>query len=181
MGWCVDCGLSYSGSAQTTFTGAQYLAGQTVTGVADGVVIPPFTMPLSGTFTLGSAATDVIIGLPYSCNLQTLPLDVGDPSIQGKVKKIPYVDVRVNQTLGLEIGPDFSHLQPMKDLIQGNVGSQLTGLNTSQVVSGLYSGDARTFLGSAYTVPGQYCIQQSLPLPASILGVFPALVQGDDR
>ena len=181
MGWCVDCGLSYSGSAQTTFTGAQYLAGQTVTGVADGVVIPPFIMPLSGTFTLGTPATDVIVGLPYSCNLQTLPLDVGDPSIQGKVKKIPYVDVRVNQTLGLQIGPDFSHLQPMKDLIQGNVGSQLTGLNTSQVVSGLYSGDARTFLGSAYTIPGQYCIQQSLPLPASILGVFPALVQGDDR
>ena len=181
MGWCVDCGLSYSGSPQSTFTGAQYLAGQTVTGVANGVVITPFTMPLSGTFTLGSPATDVIIGLPYSCNLQTLPLDVGDPSIQGKVKKIPYVDVRVNQTLGIQIGPDFAHLQPMKDLVQGNVSSMLTGLNTSQVVSGLYSGDARTFLGSAYTVPGQYCIQQSQPLPVSILGVFPAIVQGDDR
>ena len=181
MGWCVDSGLAYTGSPQTTFTGAQHLAGLTVTGVADGVVIPSFVMPVSGTFTLGSPATDVIIGLPYTCQLQTLPLDIGDPSIQGKVKKIPYVDVRVNQTLGLSIGPDFSHLQPMKDLIAGNVSSMLTGQNTSQVVSGLYSGDTRTFLGSAYTVPGQYCIQQSQPLPASVLGVFPALVQGDDR
>jgi len=180
MGWCVDAGISYSGAPATTFSGAQHLAGLTVTGVANGVVIAPFTMPLSGTFTLGSPATDVIIGLGFSCDLQTLPLDVGDPSIQGKVKKIPHADIRVNQTLGLQIGPDFDHLQPMKDLVIGNVSSMLTG-QESQVVSGLYSGDTRTFFGSAYTVPGQYCLRQSQPVPASILGVFPALVQGDDR
>lgn len=180
MGWCVDAGISYSGAPATTFSGAQHLAGLTVTGVANGVVIPPFVMPLSGTFTLGAAASDVIVGLGFNCDLQTLPLDVGDPSIQGKVKKIPFVDVRVNQTLGLSIGPDFDHLQPMKDLVSGNVSSMLTG-QESQVVSGLYSGDARTYPGSAYTVPGQYCIRQNQPLPASILGVFPALVQGDDQ
>ncbi len=180
MGWCVDAGISYSGAPATTFSGAQHLAGLTVTGVANGVVIPPFVMPVSGTFTLGSPASDVIIGLGFTCDLQTLPLDVGDPSIQGKVKKIPFVDVRVNQTLGLSIGPDFDHLQPMKDLVAGNVGSMLTG-QESQVVSGLYSGDTRSFPAGPYTVPGQYCIRQSQPLPASVLGVFPALVQGDDQ
>lgn len=180
MGWCVDAGISYSGASATTFSGANHLAGLTVTGVADGVVIPPFVMPLSGTFTLGTPATDVIVGLGFTADLQTLPLDVGEPSIQGKVKKIAFTNVRVNQTLGLSIGPDFDHLQPMKDLIQGNVSSMLTG-QESQVVTGLYSGDARTFGSSPYTVPGQYCIRQSQPLPASILGVFPSLVQGDDR
>ena len=63
----------------------------------------------------------------------------------------------------------------MKDLVMGNVSSMLTG-QQSQVVSGLYSGDARTMLGPTYTIPGQYCIEQSLPYPASVLGVFPALV-----
>jgi hypothetical protein len=180
MGWCVDAGISYSGAPATTFSGANHLAGLTVTGVADGIVIPPFTMSVTGTFTLGTPATDVIVGLSFEANLQTLPLDVGEPSIQGKVKKIAFANVRVNQTLGISIGPDFDHLQPMKDLIQGNVSSMLTG-QESQVVSGLYSGDARTYAASPYTVPGQYCIRQSQPLPVSILGVFPAIVQGDDR
>jgi hypothetical protein len=67
----------------------------------------------------------------------------------------------------------------MKDLVLGNVSSMATGQNTSQVVSGLVTGDARTYIAGGYTVPGQYCIQQSLPYPASVLGVFPELVIGD--
>jgi hypothetical protein len=178
--WTVDSGVQYVGSPATSFQGAEHLAGLTVTGLADGVIIPPFVMPASGQFTLGTAASKVTVGLAYTCQLQTLPLELGDPSVQGKTKKIPFVDVRVNQTLGLTIGSDFNHQVPMKDLVQGNVGSMLTGQAT-QVVSGLFSGDARTFLDPTYTVPGQYCIQQSLPYPASVLGVFPSVVVGDDR
>lgn len=179
--WCVDAGLQYVGAPASTFTGGEHLGGLTVTGLADGIPITPFVMPFNGIFTLPAPASKVTIGLGYVCDLQTLALDIGEPSAQGKVKKIPHVDVRVNQTLGLEIGPDFTQLTPMKDLVIGNVSSMLTG-QPSQVVTGLVSGDARTFLmNSAYTIPGQYCIRQSLPLPASILGVFPSVVIGDDR
>lgn len=178
--WCVDAGLQYSGSPATSFTGAQHLAGMTCTGLADGIVIPPFVMPVSGNFTIQTAASVVTVGLGFVCDLQTLALDVGEPSIQGKVKKIPFVDVRVKDTLGLSIGVDFNHLTAMKDLIVGNVSSMLTG-QEAQIITGLLTGDARTFLSPAYTVPGQYCIRQSLPLPASILGVFPSVVVGDDR
>lgn len=190
--WTVDCGLQYIGPSQLSFQGAEQLAGLTVTGLAEDnlgnvAIITPFVMPVSGFFTLpapGGGATGyttVTLGLAFTCQLQTLAIDTGEPTVQGKVKKIPYVDVRVNETLGLSIGPDFSHLTPMKDLIQGNVSSMLTGQSV-QVVSGLYTGDARTNLpNGAYTVPGQYCIQQSNPYPASILGVFPAFTIGDDR
>lgn len=178
--WCVDAGLQYSGPPQTSFTGAEHLAGLTCTGLADGVVIPPFTMPANGEFTLTSAASVVTVGLGFVADLQTLALDIGEPTIQGKVKKIPCVDVRVKDTLGLSIGVDFDHLTPMKDLIVGNVSSMLTG-QESQIITGLLTGDARTYLSPAYTVPGQYCIRQSLPLPASVLGVFPSVVVGDDR
>jgi hypothetical protein len=177
--WCVDCGIAYNGSPASTFAGAQFLAGATVTGLADGKVIPSFTMPISGTFTLSAPASKVVIGLPFTCKLQTLALEMGDPTIQGKVKKINAVDVRVAETLGLTIGPDFNHLVPMKDLIVGNVSSMLTG-QQSQIVTDLVTGDARTFLSPAFTVPGQYCIQQSQPLPASILGVIPDFTLGDD-
>jgi hypothetical protein len=176
--WAVDSGQQFSGSPATTFQGAEHLAGLTVTGLADGAIIPPFTMPVSGIFTLGVAASLVTVGLGFTCNLQTLAIDIGEPSIQGKVKKIPYVDVRVKDTLGLSIGNDANSLVPMQDLIVGNVSSTLTG-QAAQVVTDLVTGDARTFLGPTYTVPGQYYIRQSNPFPASILGVFPALVVGD--
>lgn len=178
--WCVDSGLQYNGSPATTFSGGEHLAGLTCTGLADGAIIPSFVMPSTGNFTLTTAASKVTVGLGYTCDLQTLALELGEPSVQGKVKKINSVDVRVASTLGLDIGQDFNHLTPMKDLVNGNVSSMLTGQQT-QVVNGLVTGDARTFLSPAYTVPGQYCIRQSKPYPASILGVFPTITQGDDR
>lgn len=178
--WCVDAALQYNGTLQDSFTGAEHLAGLVCTGLADGIVIPPFTMPANGEFTIPTPAAVVTVGLGFTCDLQTLALDVGEPSIQGKTKKIPCVDVRVKDTLGLSIGNDFDHLTAMKDLIVGNVSSMLTG-QESQIVTGLVTGDARTFLNPTYTIPGQYCIRQSYPLPASVLGVFPCVVVGDDR
>lgn len=177
--WCVDSGIQYVGSPATTFSGAQFLAGLTCTGLADGEVIPAFVMPTTGTFTLGTAASKVTVGLPYTCDLQTLPLELGEPTIQGKVKKINDVDARVAETLGLSIGPDFNHLVAMQDLVVGNVSSMLTGQNTSQVIADLVTGDARTILGAGYTVPGQYCIRQSNPMPATVLGLFPNITLGD--
>ena len=141
-------------------------------------MIPPFVMPTSGIFTLLNPASKVTVGIGFTAKLQTLALELGEPTVQGKVKKINSVDVRVTATLGLSIGSDFNHLTPMKDLIVGNVSSMLTG-QASQIVTDLVTGDARTIIDSTYTVPGQYCIQQSLPLPATILGVFPSITQGD--
>jgi hypothetical protein len=190
--WCVDAGLEYIGPSALSFQGAPHLSGLNVTGLAtdnlgNTTILTPFAMPYSGAFTLpapvepgATGYIQVVLGIGYTCQLQTMPLDLGEPSIQGKVKKINNVDVRVNQTLGLEIGPDFSHLVPMKDLVIGNVGSMLTGQSV-QIVDDLYTGDARTFLNPTYTVPGQYCIQQSLPYPATVLGVFPNYTIGDDK
>lgn len=188
--WTVDCGLQYSGAAATAFQGAEFLAGQTVTGLAtdslgNTTIITPFAMPVSGQFTLpvppvAPGYTTVTIGLGFTANLQTLPLDINGPSIQGKTKKINSVDVRVKDTLGLSIGPDTTQLNPMRDLIVGNVSSTLTGQNTGQVVTGLVTGDAHNYLSPAYTVPGQYYIRQSQPYPATVLGVFPTITIGDD-
>jgi len=178
--WCVDAGIQYIGAPATNFSGATHLAGLTVTGVADGAIIPPFKMPTNGSFTLPTAAAKVTVGIGYTCTLQTLPIDMGEPTVQGKIKKIPNATVRVADTLGLSIGSTPTTTVPMKDLIIGNVSSMLTG-QASQIVTGLVDGDARTFIDSSYTVPGQYYIIQSNPYPASILGVFPNYVPGDEK
>ena len=177
--WCVDCGVAYNGAPATSFSGGEFLAGQTVTGLADGVVIPPFVMPTNGNFTLATPASVVNVGLGFTARLKTLPLDMGDPTIQGKVKKINAVTVRVSDTLGLYIGGEFgSGMTAMKDLIVGNVSSMLTGLS-SQIVTDLVDGDARTFLDPTFTVAGQYCIEQRDPLPATVLGLISDYTIGD--
>lgn len=175
--WCVDAGLQYNGPPTSSFTGAGHLAAKTVTGLADGVPITPFVMPLSGNFTLPQPASKVTIGLAFTPQLQTLPLDIGQPTIQGKRKGINGVTVRVQDTLGLQIGKNFDgSLVNMKDLIIGNVGSA-----SNSVVTGLVTGDARTIIDPSWDVPGQYCIQQPLPLPATILGVIPEIGVGDTK
>lgn len=172
--WCVDAALQYVGSPATNFSGAEHLAGMTVTGLADGTVITPFTMPTNGNFTLTTPASKVTIGLRYTCKLQTLGIDTGDGAIQGRLKKVVSVDVRVKDTLNLKAGSSFNNLVPIKDLIVGNVSSMLTGQD-NQIVTDLVTGDAKAIMNPTYTIPGQICIQQSDPIPATVLGLFTTL------
>lgn len=175
--WCVDSGLQYTGPAVTTFTGGEHLAGLTVTGLADGVVIPSFVMPTNGNFTLATAASVVTVGIGFTAKLQTLAIDLGEPTVQGQLKQISAVTVRVADTLGLKMGRTFDTLVTMKDLVVGNVGSASNAL-----VTNLQTCDARTVIDGSWTVPGQYCIQQDLPFPATILGVIPEItVRGQQK
>lgn len=174
--WTVDCGLQYSGSPATTFSGGEHLAGKTCTGLADGEVITPFVMPASGNFTLPTAASKVTIGLGFTAQLQTLPIDTGNPTIQSKMKKIPVANIRVADTLGLKAGTDFTNLVSMKDLVVGNVGSM-----TNEVVTDLVTGDAQTILDPKWQEIGQFCIQQDQPFPATILALMPELTVGDTQ
>ena len=74
--WFVDCGLKYDGAGATTFTGLDHLKGKTVSILADGAVMPDATIA-SGTFTLDSAASVVIAGLPYTSILEPMDLETG--------------------------------------------------------------------------------------------------------
>lgn len=190
--WCVDAGIAYSGSGALTFTGATQLAAATVTGIVtdnlgNTAVITPFTMPTNGTFTLpappATGSTNyvsVVVGLAYTPQLQTLQLDLGEPTVQGKPKQISGVTVRCKDTLGLWIGGSLTTIVAMKDLVVGNVSRMLTGQD-SQVITNLVTGDAYSKLDPRWTVQGQYFITQPYPLPASILGVIPQITVGDTK
>lgn len=176
LAWCVDSGLQGSSNIfpkQPQTLVMDHLKSQTVTGIADGV---PFTGTVTGNppSITSPAASIVTIGFPFTPQLQTLRLDTGEPTSQGKRKKITAVTVRVQDTLGLSIGKSFNSLVPMKDLVKGN-------LNTpgNFVVNDLVTGDARTLIDPSWDTDGQYCIQQSNPWPATILGVIPELSIGD--
>jgi hypothetical protein len=171
--WCVDSGLQSTSGPFTTFSGLEHLEGLQVVGLADGLPVGPLTV-VGGSVTLPAPATKVTLGLKFLPQLQTLQLDLGEPTAQGKRKKIPAVTARVKDSLGLKIGSSFDTLVPMKDLVLGNVGSA-----TDVIVTDLVTADARTLLDPLYQVPGQYCFQQDLPYPVSILGVIPEVTVGD--
>lgn len=187
--WCVDAGVQYTGAAALTFTGAQHLANTTITALCvdnlGKISVQTPTVSATGGFTLptpttgATGYTTVTAGLPFNCKLKTLAIDTGQAPIQGKLKRIPDVTVRVKDTLGISIGSTFNNQILMRDTAIGVVSSMLTGSADSQVVSDLYSGDARTIIDPGYTVPGQYCIEQLNPYPATILGVMPKLILGD--
>lgn len=167
----------------STVTGLTQLIGQSVVGVADGVSIGPFTVSASGSVALGLTATKVTLGLAYTPQLQTLPLDLGEPTVQGKRKKIVALTIRVADTLGLQAGKTFGTLTTVKDFQLGAIPSTSTGVaqvtdlvNQSNAPNTV---DGRIIIDQQWETAGSYCIQQNLPYPATILGVMPEVVIGD--
>jgi hypothetical protein len=183
--WCVDAGINYTGTGALTFSGATHLAAATVTGVAtdnlgNTTAITPFTMPTTGTFTLPApvGATNYIsvtVGLAYSPQLGTLPLDLGEPTVQGKRKKVAGLTLRVKDALGLSAGRTLGTAQvPLADLVIGNIGTM-----SNAPVTDLVTSDVRMIVDPQWDVFGQYYITQPNPFPATILGVIPEILVGD--
>lgn len=162
----------------TSVSGLTQLIGQSVVGVADGVAVGPYTVSALGTVALGLTATKVTLGLAYLPQLQTLPLDLGEPTVQGKRKKITGLTLRVADTLGLQVGKTFATVVAMKDFTLGNVPTTSTGV---AMVSDLVNGDGRTIIDQEWDTAGNYCIQQNLPYPATILGAMPETTVGDGK
>ncbi len=149
----------------TTLSGLGHLEGCTVSAVADGMPVTGLTVA-GGSVHLPNPASIIIVGLPYVCQLQTLKVDTGEPTSQGKRKLIAAVTARVNRTNNLEVGTTFSNTVPMKELIPTHPWHLITT-------------DARTVVSAQWNKNGQLCFQQSLPLPATILGLIPEITLGD--
>src|SRR5262249_41336433 len=118
----------------------------------------------------GATVTQAIAGIPFTANFQTLRIDTGEPTQQGKRKMINSVTMRVCDTYGLDIGPDAASLQTWDP----------TALNFDGTIdNSLYTGDLFVNIGGGWDTKGQFYAQQSSPFPVSILGAVPEVVLGD--
>lgn len=184
--WQVDAGLQYNGAPILSFL-AWHLPSSTIvclatdnlgnttqhevaTSAIGGFVLPAPTLPATGYIR-------VTAGFKYISQLTTLGIDIGNPTIQGKMKFLPAVTVRVKDTLNLSIGTTYDNLVPMDDLIIGNVGKDTNEIVTTAMVTG----DTVQTLDPQWQVPGQYCIQSDGAWPASILGLIPQIAVGDTK
>ncbi len=191
----LDASLSYSGAPLNVFGGLNHLIGQTVVALADGVVIRNLVVDNTGAVTLPNAASIVTIGLPYTASMQTMRLEyqAQEPTAQGRKRKISKTFVRLRNTRGLLVGPDFTKMTPMK-FVGGPANNFLSNViyavsnffksffqsQNSLTVdyvnpNGLTTGDKWINIDPKWTTDGQLCIQQPDPLPATVLAIIPEI------
>ena len=165
----LDSGLSYRGEPVQRFEGLRHLAGEKVTLLADGLVLPDRLVAPDGSIQLERPATEVHAGLTYRSLLQPMPLEGGSSrgTSQTKSKRITQVAVRFFNTLGGGIGPDPEHLEPVYYL-------------TSAAPQGrclpLWTGDKKVKFPKGWNQDGVLTIVQDQPLPMTVLMIVPEVL-----
>ena len=153
--------------AAETISGLDHLEGQTVSILANGATHPDKVVS-SGSVALDRIVTKAHIGLPYDSILQTMRIEAGgtEGTAQAKTKRISDLDIRVLNSVGVEIGPSEDDL----DLIPFRKAT----MAMDQPVP-LYTGDKFIEFPGGYNNDGFVVAKQDQPLPLTILSIYPRL------
>lgn len=159
----MDCAGTYKGPAKQEITGLNWLEGETVSILADGSV-EPNQVVTNGKITLQQPASLVHIGLPYECDMKTLPvaLALQDGSYgSGHKKNVRKVFFRVVNSSGLKSGPSFDELTsyaPRSIELAGNPPDPITD-------------EFGFVISAAWSNGGQVCVRQDHPLPMRVVSM----------
>ena len=148
-------------------SGLGHLEGKTVSILADGNVEAQKTVA-DGAITISNPASKIHIGLPIQADIQTLNLELGQPTQQGKKKSISSVTLRVEKSRGGKIGYDSDHLTEFKQRAYEPYGT----------ATSLKTGDIKVTLPSAWKTEGSIFYRQDDPLPMTLLAVIPEVSLG---
>lgn len=153
----------------TVVTGLRHLAGQTVEALADGSFFGTYTVSATGTVTLDQPASRIIIGLPYTGHIKTLPLSASDQVIDNRRKRPVGVALRVEASRGLWYGsPD--HTYEMFDRTNERSGEPTR----------FQSGVRDVTLLSDWNKDGVIVVEKRGPTAVSVLGYIIDTEIGDD-
>lgn len=158
--WYLDCAGRYEGAPANVITGLGYLEGKTVSVLADGAVQPSAVVS-SGQITLSTAASKVLVGLPYTSLIQPMKFDfqtqVGPT--RGLNKRINRMTVSLYKSLGGEAstdGTEWLWLYP-RDFDDP--------MDASPPV---FSGDTEVVLSGNYSQNADVYLRQNLPYPFTV-------------
>jgi hypothetical protein len=173
------------GTPQTVISGLYHLIGATVTGLADGNVIPPQVVAADGTITLSTPASAVTVGLGFTAQLQNVYWDYQGAVSQGRRKRVVAATVRATLSRDMEIGtnqPDGSALSPAQiDVYWG--GMQPIPNRRLKTYNGLaaplFTGDTRLPVSGNMDTRGQVALQQLNPVPMNISAIITEVLEGD--
>ncbi len=160
----MDAALTYSGEPVTRLSGLDHLEGMEVGIFADGAVQPPRTVE-NGAVTLDNAASVVTVGLLYTADLETMPVEVvaqTGTSVAQK-KQINAVNVLFRDSLGVKVGLSFDEakMQAVKWRATEPYG------HPPAPYSGLKSVTVPSLADNIVTV----CIRSDMPTPVTVLAL----------
>lgn len=156
----LDASLSYSGSATTSFTGADHLEGQVCRVWADGIDVGDVTVT-AGAFTLAVAAAEVKVGILTSATLVSLPT----ARLSTDRQIVAGMKVRFYETLGGQAGRLPSNMERLQ------LRAPSSFMDDSPP---LYDGDYEIRgVGGVYDDLGVWAVQQDTAGPMTISAVFP--------
>lgn len=167
----VDCGLTYTGVPTTTISGLGHLEGQTVRLLVDGSTHPDRTVS-AGAITLQRAGSVVTVGLKFAAKLQTMRVEAGaqNGTAQGKTKRTSRVAYRVDNTSSGKFGPDFDHLDDFTFRVPNDPMDEPVPPFTGDKVQNWPGG---------YDRDGYYTFYDELPLPVTLVAIFPRVSTED--
>ena len=147
----------------TLVNGLSHLEGRDVQVTIDGAVHPERTVT-SGEITLDTPANVVVVGLPFTARLKTLPLDKGAQtgSAQPYTKGYSRIYVRL-----------LDSANPLIDGERQPVRSPSTPMNTPEPLTSGVSEVARR----GWDRNAQITIEQDLPLPCTIVAIAAEMAQ----
>jgi len=149
-------------------SGLSHLEGKTVSILADGNVEATKVVS-SGAITITTPATKIHVGLAIQADFQTLDLELGSSTIQGKTKTVATVTLRVEDSRGGKIGPSSDNLTEFKQRAYENYGDPTL----------LKTGDIRVTIPSKWSNSGSIFFRQDDPLPVTLLAVIPEVSVGN--
>lgn len=172
----VDSGLTYTGSPITVVTGLAHLNGKTVVALVDGNVVRDLVVS-GGSVTLPNAGSTIHVGLPYEATIRTLDPDLGQVrglgTVQGRMKTISEVVLRVERTRGIWIGTEDATRESGK-LIEYKQRSTEAWNEGIQ----MYTGDLMVKPEARWSQDGNVVVKQFDPLPMTILAIMPEITLG---
>jgi len=174
----------------TRVGGLDHLNGSTVQVLADGQVHAPRQV-VNGEVALDIPASHVIVGQGFTAQLQTMPVEIPQGStLQGRRKSVSKVVVRLRESRGLVVGQSWNDLFELPQREHEPWGAPTRLQRGGQALQAAYEGaplaleplvtdDLEVPIQTDWTETGVICIQQSWPLPATVLAVIPFLTPGD--
>ena len=149
---------------ESVFSTLTHLEGETVVAAGDGGYAGEYTVS-SGSITLTDYYNHVHIGLAYTAKLQPMKLDFLNTggALQGKTKRISKVTARLFESLSCSVGPDWTDYD---SYIFRNASDEMEASAT------LFSGDKELNFDGGFETAGDICIQDSLPVPLTVLGLI---------
>jgi hypothetical protein len=158
------------GHPDLAVSGLDHLAGQLVSAQADGGDGGK-QMLASGTMTFDQPKAFVVVGLPYTSRLVTMPFEPprAPVSAQGRVKRINYLFLRLLEAMGCNFGAVVTdEMTGEHEEITEKLTHRFKGAPIGWAPP-LFTGVQRVDFPGGYDREGQVVIETDGPLPLTVL------------